>query len=109
MKGLSQYYYCLVGFKNFQTTVITDKSNMKCFIEKMTTLVSDITTAMSDHLQYEIIFILALKIKSNFHFFKFFPFIFICWRLITLQYCSGFCHTLTIFKIASPNSPGDVE
>ena len=25
----------------------------------------------------------------------FFPFIFIIWRLITLQYCSGFCHTLT--------------
>ena len=24
----------------------------------------------------------------------FFPFIFISWRLITLQYCSGFCHTL---------------
>ena len=24
-----------------------------------------------------------------------FPFIFIGWRLITLQYCSGFCHTLT--------------
>ena len=28
-------------------------------------------------------------------FFKFFSFIFISWRLITLQYCSGFCHTLT--------------
>ena len=29
-------------------------------------------------------------------FFSFsFPFIFISWRLITLQYCSGFCHTLT--------------
>ena len=27
------------------------------------------------------------------HFF--FSFIFISWRLITLQYCSGFCHTLT--------------
>ena len=27
--------------------------------------------------------------------FSFFPFIFISWRLITLQYCSGFCHTLT--------------
>ena len=27
--------------------------------------------------------------------FYFFPFIFISWRLITLQYCSGFCHTLT--------------
>ena len=25
----------------------------------------------------------------------FFPFIFISWRLITLQYRSGFCHTLT--------------
>ena len=24
-----------------------------------------------------------------------FPFIFISWRLINLQYCSGFCHTLT--------------
>ena len=28
-------------------------------------------------------------------FFFFFPFIFIIWRLITLQYYSGFCHTLT--------------
>ena len=28
-------------------------------------------------------------------FFFFFPFIFISWRVITLQYCSGFCHTLT--------------
>ena len=26
--------------------------------------------------------------------FLFFPFIFISWSLITLQYCSGFCHTL---------------
>ena len=30
-----------------------------------------------------------------FFIFIFFPFIFISWRLITLQYCSGFCHTLT--------------
>ena len=28
------------------------------------------------------------------HLFFFPPFIFISWRLITLQYCSGFCHTL---------------
>ena len=27
--------------------------------------------------------------------FYFFPFIFISWRLITLQYYSGFCHTWT--------------
>ena len=33
-----------------------------------------------------------------FTFFK--KFIFISWRLITLQYCNGFCHTLTFqFKI----------
>ena len=28
-----------------------------------------------------------------FIYFLFFSFIFISWRLITLQYCSGFCHT----------------
>ena len=28
-------------------------------------------------------------------FFFFFPFISTSWRPITLQYCSGFCHTLT--------------
>ena len=34
--------------------------------------------------------------ESNFLFYFFiFIFILICWRLITLQYCSGFCHTLT--------------
>ena len=31
----------------------------------------------------------------TFYFILFFSFIFIRWRLITLQYCSGFCHTLT--------------
>ena len=28
-------------------------------------------------------------------YYYFFSFIFISWRLIILQYCSGFCHTLT--------------
>ena len=28
-------------------------------------------------------------------FLNFFPFIFISWRVITLQHCSGYCHTLT--------------
>ena len=40
--------------------------------------------AISDHLSL---------LKT--HFFFFFTFIFISWRLITLQYCSGFCHTWT--------------
>ena len=30
-----------------------------------------------------------------FLFLFFFPLVFISWRLITLQYCGGFCHTLT--------------
>ena len=32
---------------------------------------------------------------DSFHFI--YLFIFISWRLITLQYCSGFCHTLIVF------------
>ena len=43
-------------------------------------------------------------------FIYFLPFIFISWRLITLQYCSGFCHTLTWIShefacIPHPNPP----
>ena len=34
-------------------------------------------------------------VRTVFTAFFFFSFIFISWRLITLQYCSGFCHTLT--------------
>ena len=34
-----------------------------------------------------------------FYLFKnFLPFTFISWRLIPLQYCSGFCHTLTLIS-----------
>ena len=33
----------------------------------------------------------GIRVESSF----FSPFIFISWRLITLQYCSGFCHILT--------------
>ena len=49
-------------------------------------------------------FFFILKFTFNWHFNKdsyrstcsfFSSFIFISWRLITLQYCSGFCHTLT--------------
>ena len=34
-------------------------------------------------------------IRKSHGFIIFFSFIFISWRLITLKYCSGFCHTLT--------------
>ena len=36
-----------------------------------------------------------LPFLSPFLFFFFFLLIYFNWRLITLQYCSGFCHTLT--------------
>ena len=38
----------------------------------------------------------SLTHSTSIHISFFFsPFIFISWRLITLQYCRGFCHTLT--------------
>ena len=43
-------------------------------------------------------FILTLKKLFFYLIFIYlfiFSFIFISWRLITLQYCSGFCYTLT--------------
>ena len=39
--------------------------------------------------------IFLLPFPRIFFCFVLFPFIFISWRLITLQYCSYFCHTLT--------------
>ena len=45
-----------------------------------------------------IVYFLSLKsfVCNFFIFYLFiFSFIFTSWRLITLQYCSGFCHTLT--------------
>ena len=57
--------------------------------------------------------LLSLRFNSLRHglfFFLFFSLIFISWRLITLQYCSGFCHTLTWIShgftcIPHPDSP----
>ena len=40
-------------------------------------------------------FWLTVKKFAKTHPNFFFPFIFISWRLITLWYCSDFCHTLT--------------
>ena len=40
-------------------------------------------------------FLLFALVSPSIHLFIYFSFIFISWRLITLQHCSGFCHTLT--------------
>ena len=54
--------------------------------------------------EYEISFFFIFLL-----FFYLFPFIFISWRLITVKYCSRFCHTLTwishdlhVFPILNP-------
>ena len=54
-----------------------------------------------------------IKNINGIFYFYFFPFIFISWRLITLQYCSGFCHTLTWIShgftcIPHPDPPSHV-
>ena len=41
------------------------------------------------------------NVSSFFVSFNFFSFIFISWRLITLQYCGGFCHTLGMCLLRS--------
>ena len=50
----------------------------------------------------------SMHVKWKFKIF--FSFIFISWRLITLQYCSRFCHTLTWIShgltcVPHPNLP----
>ena len=52
----------------------------------------------------------AAQVFFAFLLFLFFFYFFISWRLITLQYCSGFCHTLTWINhgytcIPLPNPP----
>ena len=47
------------------------------------------------HLLRRWCFSLMITLSVSFLNSFFFPFIFISWKLITLQYCSGFCHTLT--------------
>ena len=44
---------------------------------------------------------LSFTMMQSSRFFFFLSFISTSWRLITLQYCSGFCHTLTVGFIIS--------
>ena len=67
-----------------------------------------ITWAFHKSLTDFICLVKLLELLSNCFFF--FPFIFISWRLITLQYCSGFCHILTwishgVTSIPHPDPP----
>ena len=57
------------------------------------------TIALTIHFLILCLVVIGFIPRSKCLFFftvtPFFKFIFINWRLITLQYCSGFCHTLT--------------
>ena len=56
------------------------------------------------------IHVAANSIISFFLFFiYFFSFIFISWRLITLQYWSGFCHTFFLIVPISWDSSGELK
>ena len=68
---------------------ITQEKTVHMYITRWSTLKSDWLYSLQPKM--EKLFIIFFK----FHFILFFPFIFISWRLITLQYYSGFCHTLT--------------
>ena len=50
---------------------------------------------LSYHILFFSIFNLINFLINFFILLYFYLFILISWRLITLQYCSGFCHTLT--------------
>ena len=47
------------------------------------------------HAECHLFFGVPLTYQAVIYVTFFFPIIFIGWRLISLQYCSGFCHTLT--------------
>ena len=68
-------------------TVIMRVYWKKLWIQSMKVLIGW-AAILSDWLGYS-------RDRDVFFLSFFFSFIFISWRLITLQYCSGFCHTLT--------------
>ena len=59
---------------------------------------ADATTLMAESKEELKSFLMTVKEESEkvgLFYLASFSFIFIGWRLISLQYCSGFCHTLT--------------
>ena len=71
-------------------------------------IVTSAVVEVSNQFQGVRVIFLFFAVKTLMFFF--FSFIFIHWRLITLQYCSGFCHTLTWIShgftcVPHPNLP----
>ena len=66
---------------------------------KLNQTVAIITIIFFFNSKFNFFFLSFFLLRNREHFILdcaiFSPIIFISWRLITLQYCSGFCHTLT--------------
>ena len=74
----------------------SEKSGLKLNIQKTKIMASGpITSWQIDGETVETVTITADGDCSHEFFCNFFSFIFISWRLITLQCCRGFCNTLT--------------
>ena len=73
---------------------INDFSSAKA-IKEMTKNYNLLNVYVALHLNSFFFYVCVCHSVLFIYLFIYFPFIFISWRLITLQYCSGFCHTLT--------------
>ena len=82
------YYSWNFSLKLFQTK----KTKLNQGLQNLLTIVY---SSKNICFYWFIILFCFVLLQQSFLFFNFFPFIFISWRPITLQYCSGFCHTLT--------------
>ena len=104
--------YCILNFSLFLLgsfgilSTLGEVSLSWYFLNPIFQQTNPLFNSISLVLYSSIEFFISVIIFSfyNFTFYNFislqifFSFIFISWRLISLQYCSGFCHTLTWFS-----------
>ena len=72
-----------------------DRTWVSCIASRFFTIWATRETLVDYDISIVLQFFTCLLILFLHGFFFSFFFSFISWRLITLQYCSGFCHTLT--------------
>ena len=99
----STWWWCTVHLNTWSSIsmgFISTDSNNPCIknIRKKYRNFQKAKLESSGHQQHFLFFfnlVHCCRLLFFFCSFFFFSFIYISWRLITLQYCSGFCHTLT--------------
>ena len=102
LKNFPQFVvtHTAIGFGIVNKTEIDVFLELSCFFDDPTdvgNLISGFSAISKSSLNIWkfVVYVLLNPGLKSFLFLIFFSFIFISWRLITLQYCSGFCHTLT--------------